>query len=108
MPPQVLTEQVAVNINRAAGQGLDRITIQMRPQELGRVDVKMEVAQDGRLTAVISVERQETYDMLRADSRALTQALQNAGLQADQNSLSFNLKGQGSDMAGQRLVRWRV
>ncbi len=100
LPPQVLTEQVAVNINRAAGQGLDRITIQMRPQELGRVDVKMEVAQDGRLTAVISVERQETYDMLRADSRALTQALQNAGLQADQNSLSFNLKGQGGDTAG--------
>ena len=100
LPPQVLTEQVAVNINRAAGQGLDRITIQMRPQELGRVDVKMEVAQDGRLTAVISVERQETYDMLRADSRTLTQALQNAGLQADQNSLSFNLKGQGGDMTG--------
>jgi len=100
VPPQVLTDQVAVNINRAAGQGLDRITIQMRPPELGRVDVKMEVAQDGRLTAVISVERQETYDMLRGDSRALAQALQDAGLQADQNSLSFNLKGQGGDTAG--------
>ena len=102
VPPQVVTEQVAVNINRAAGQGLDRITIQMRPPELGRVDVKMEVAQDGRLTAVISVERQETYDLLRGDSRALTQALQDAGLQADQNSLSFNLKGQGSDLAGNK------
>ena len=100
VPPQVVAEQVAVNINRAAGQGLDRITIQMRPAELGRVDVKMEVAHDGRLTAVISVEKQETYDMLRADSRALTQALQDAGLQADQNSLSFNLKGQGNDFAG--------
>jgi len=96
VPPQVVTEQVAVNINRAAGQGLDRISIQMRPSELGKVDVKMEVAHDGRVTAVITVERQETFDMLRGDSRALTQALQDAGLQADQNSLSFNLQGQGS------------
>ncbi len=96
VPPQVVTDQVAVNINRAAGQGLDRISIQMRPSELGKVDVKMEFAHDGRVTAVITVERQETFDMLRGDSRALTQALQDAGLQADQNSLSFNLQGQGS------------
>lgn len=99
VPPQVVTDQVAVNINRAAAQGLDRISIQMRPSELGKVDVKMEVAHDGRVTAVITVERQETYDMLRGDSRALTQALQDAGLQADQNSLSFNLQGQGNQTA---------
>lgn len=99
VPPQVVTDQVAVNINRAAAQGLDRISIQMRPSELGKVDVKMEVAHDGRVTAVITVERQETFDMLRGDSRALTQALQDAGLQADQNSLSFNLQGQGSETA---------
>lgn len=99
IPPQVVTDQVAVNINRAAAQGLDRISIQMRPSELGKVDVRMEVAHDGRVTAVITVERQETFDMLRGDSRALTQALQDAGLQADQNSLSFNLQGQGSQTA---------
>lgn len=91
---QIVANQVAVNIQRAVNQGLDRISIQLRPPELGRIDVRMDVARDGKVTAVISVERQDTLDMLRQDSRTLTQALQDAGLKADQNSLSFNLKGQ--------------
>lgn len=103
VPQQALADQVAVQINKAAENGLDRINIQLRPADLGRVDVKMEVGHDGRVAAVISVERQETLDMLRQDSRILTQALQDAGLQADQNSLSFNLQGQeghGADAEG--------
>ncbi len=99
MPTNIVTDQVAVHVNRAVGQGLDRINIQMRPSELGRVDVRMELAQDGRATAVISVEKQETFDMLRADNRSLLEALQNAGLEVDQDSLSFNLKGQNGQGA---------
>lgn len=99
VPQQALADQVAIQINKAAENGLDRINIQLRPADLGRVDVKMEVGHDGRVSAVISVERQETLDMLRQDSRVLTQALQDAGLQADQNSLSFNLQGQQGQSA---------
>ncbi len=99
VPYQALADQVAVQINKAAENGLDRINIQLRPADLGRVDVKMEVGHDGRVSAVISVERQETLDMLRQDSRILSQALQDAGLQADQNSLSFNLQGQQGQSA---------
>lgn len=99
VPHQALADQVAVQINKAAENGLDRINIQLRPADLGRVDVKMEVGHDGRVTAVISVERQETLDMLRQDSRILSQALQDAGLQADQSSLSFNLQGQQGQSA---------
>lgn len=99
VPHQALADQVAVQINKAAENGLDRINIQLRPADLGRVDVKMEVGHDGRVTAVISAERQETLDMLRQDSRILSQALQDAGLQADQSSLSFNLQGQQGQSA---------
>lgn len=94
VPPQVVAEQVAVNIQRAIGQGADQINIQLRPQQLGGIEVKMEVGQDGRMTAVITAERADTLDMLRSDSKALVQALGDAGLQADASSLSFNLKGQ--------------
>jgi len=99
VPHQALADQVAVQINKAAENGVDRINIQLRPADLGRVDVKMEVGHDGRVSAVISVERQETLDMLRQDSRVLTQALQDAGLQADESTLSFNLQGQEGQSA---------
>lgn len=94
VPPKVIADQVAVNIQRAAGQGADKISLQLRPQELGRIDVKMEMASDGRMTATISAERPETLDALRSDARALVQSLNDAGLQTDSSSLSFNLKGQ--------------
>lgn len=100
VPPQVIADQVAVNIQRAVGQGNDRINIQLRPQELGRIDVKMEMGQDGRMTASITVEKPETLDMLRSDARNLIQTLNDAGLQTDSNSLNFSLQGQ--DSSGQQ------
>lgn len=94
VPPRPVTNQVAVQIQKAAAQGSDRINIQLKPAELGRVEVQMDVAKDGRVTAVISAERSETLDMLQRDARALQSALNDAGLKTDSDSLSFNLKGQ--------------
>ena len=94
VPARLVTNQVAVQIQKAAAHGADRINIQLKPAELGRVEVQMDVARDGRVTAVITAERSETLDMLQRDSRVLQTALQEAGLRADSDSLSFNLKGQ--------------
>ncbi len=107
VPPRLVTNQVAVQIQKAAAHGSDRINIQLKPAELGRVEVQMDVAKDGRVTAVISAERSETLDMLQRDARALQSALNDAGLRTDSDSLSFNLKGQnqaqsdGEKSAGQ-------
>jgi len=94
VPPRLVTNQVAVQIQKAAAQGSDRINIQLKPAELGRVEVQMDVAKDGRVTAVISAERSETLDLLQRDARSLQSALNDAGLRTDSDSLSFNLKGQ--------------
>lgn len=107
VPPRLVTNQVAVQIQKAAAHGSDRINIQLKPAELGRVEVQMDVAKDGRVTAVISAERSETLDLLQRDARALQNALNDAGLRTDSDSLSFNLKGQnqaqsdGEKSAGQ-------
>ncbi len=107
VPPKLVTNQVAVQIQKAAAQGSDRINIQLKPAELGRVEVQMDVAKDGRVTAVISADRSETLDLLQRDARALQNALNDAGLRTDSDSLSFNLKGQnhaqrdGDGSAGQ-------
>lgn len=95
LPPRLIADQIAVNIQKAVGQGLDRIQIQLKPAELGRVDVQIEVGKDGHVGVHISADRQDTLDSLQRDSRVLQQALQDAGLRADANSLSFNLRGDG-------------
>ncbi|MEQ8601974.1 MAG: flagellar hook-length control protein FliK [Marivibrio sp.] len=98
--PTPVADQVAVQIQKAAQAGADKITVQLRPAELGRVEVKMEVAHDGRLTAVVTADKAETLDMLRQDARQLLQTLNDAGLKADQQSLSFNLRGQQAEGGG--------
>lgn len=90
IPPQEVTGQVAVQIKKAIGQGADHIKIQLKPAELGRVEVKLEVTEDGRAMAIVSAERPETLDLLQRDASGLRQALQDAGLSTDSNSLSFN------------------
>ncbi len=94
LPPRSISEQVSVQVQRAIGQGTDRISIQLKPAELGRIEVKLEVAHDGRLNAVISAERSDTLDLLKQDAKSLQQSLQQAGLNADSSSLSFTLQQQ--------------
>ena len=97
--PPVPVEQVAVNIKNAIGEGADKINIKLNPASLGRVEVRMEIAKDGQLSAVILAEKPETLDMLRSDVRGLERALQEAGLKTDSGSLNFGLKSQNSDTA---------
>ncbi|MBL8705435.1 MAG: flagellar hook-length control protein FliK, partial [Rhodospirillales bacterium] len=61
---------------------------------LGRIDVKLEVGEDGRVTAQVRAEKPETLELLQRDARGLERALQEAGLRADSGSLSFGLRGE--------------
>ncbi|RDD63643.1 flagellar hook-length control protein FliK [Ferruginivarius sediminum] len=100
--PLPVQEQVAVQIQRAAGQGQQRLNIRLHPAELGRIEVKLDVGDDGAVRAVLAVDKAETLDMLQRDTRGLEKALQNAGLKTDGGSLSFNLRGEqgGQDQFG--------
>jgi len=95
MPAQPVAEQVAVHIQRAAVEGLDRIMIHLNPPELGRVDVKLEFGHDGRVQAIISADNPDALDTLRNDARALERALADAGVKSDPGSLQFQLRGEG-------------
>ncbi len=80
-------------MQKAIAQGVDRISIQLKPAELGRLEIKLDIGQDGKVSALVTVERPDTLELLQKDSRGLLQALQDAGLKADANGLSFNLRG---------------
>ena len=98
--PAGVTDQVAVQIQKSAKTGVEKLTIQLRPEELGRVEVRMEIARDGKVTAQIAVERAQTLELLQKDQRALEKALQDAGLNADSSSLSFSLRERGDGRFG--------
>lgn len=98
-------EQVAVQIKRGIGEGLDRISIRLDPGSLGKVEVKMEVGHDGKLMAVIAADKPETLAMLQRDAQSLDQSLRDAGLKTGSDSLSFQLRdqnqaGEGRDGQG--------
>lgn len=86
--------QVAIHVARAVEDGVRRLEVRLNPAELGRVEVKLDVAHDGRVVAVVAAERQETLDLLQRDARGLERALQDAGIRADSGSLNFTLRQQ--------------
>ncbi len=88
-------EQISVQIQTAVKSGIDRISIQLNPAELGKIEVKMELGDDGQLRAVISAEKPETLELLQKDARGLEKSLQDAGLKTDMNSLAFQKGGDG-------------
>ncbi len=92
---QPIEQQVALHVQKAVRDGVDRIRIQLTPQDLGRVEVRLEFHDDGKFHARISAERSETLDLLQRDVRSLERALQDAGVKTDSGSLSFDFRGRG-------------
>lgn len=91
---QQVLEQVNVHVAKGLESGKDKITINLKPAELGRIEVQMEVARDGRMVATITADNRDTLDLLQRDSRDLAKALQDAGMQTDSGNLQFNLREQ--------------
>ncbi|MDF2365914.1 flagellar hook-length control protein FliK [Sneathiella sp.] len=98
-----VAEQVSTQISTAIKEGQDRIKISLHPSELGRVEVKLDIGHDGRVLAVVSVDKQETLDLLQRDARSLERALQDAGFDTGSNSLNFGLSQNGQDSQGEDL-----
>lgn len=89
-----VAEQVHVAINQAAKDGMDKITIQLDPVDLGRVEIHMQRSHDGQTQIAFTVDKPETFDSLSRDARFLERSLQEAGIKADTGSMQFNLRQQ--------------
>ena len=93
------TDQLSIRLAHAAASGQRAIQVHLHPSELGSIDVKMQWQGD-RLTAQFTVDRPETLDMLRRDQPALERSLSQAGVNVDAGSLSFSLRQQQGNTAG--------
>lgn len=83
----------ATAIARGVSQNENKFTIRLDPPELGRVDVRLKIGDDGIARAHLIVERSETLDLFLRDQRSLERQLEQAGVKTDGNSLQFSLEG---------------
>ena len=101
-PAGTPAEQVSVQIQHGVRNDHDRINVRLYPAALGKVEVKLELTPDRAVHAIVTAERPETLDMLARDARILHRALEDAGLQMDSNSLTFQ-QGNAGDGSAQRF-----
>lgn len=84
--------QVAREIIRRFDGGATRFELRLDPPELGRVEVRLDVTRDHRVTAVVAADSPQALAELMRHARDLEQTLQSAGLQLSENGLSFDLR----------------
>ena len=85
-----VVDQVKVNITKSAVKGVDNIEIKLKPEELGHIEIKMQIAKDGIFQAHIVTSRAETLDILQKEIPSLEKAFSDAGFSLDSGSLSFS------------------
>lgn len=98
-----VVDQIKVNITKSAVKGVDKIEIQLKPEDLGHIEVKMQIGKDGKLQAHIVASRPETAEILQKEIGNLQKAFNEAGFQTDEGSLSFSFRDDGQ--AGQNQER---
>lgn len=91
--------QVAHEIIRRFNGGNTTFDLRLDPPELGRVEVRLDVSRDHRVTAVISADSPQALTELSRHAHDLEQMLNDAGLQLSDSGLSFDLR-QGSEGNG--------
>lgn len=97
MSARMVNEQITVAINKNIVKGLNNFRIQLHPAELGQVDIKLEIAADGKMQAAMMVENEKTLSMLQRDQGVLEKALQDAGINLSNKNLSFSLMKQNQE-----------
>jgi hypothetical protein len=88
-------QHVGAHITRAIAEGMDRLTLHLVPAELGRIDITLDVREDGQVKTTVRADNPTTLDLLQRDSRNLERALESAGLRAEAGSLNFSLRNDG-------------
>lgn len=85
-----------IEIGMQALRGAREFQVRLDPIELGRIDVTLQINDQGEVQARLRVDRPETLALLTKDQHSLQQAFEQAGLKASPDSLSFSLRGDSS------------
>ena len=86
-------DQVSVKLEKAVGEGVDKINIKLFPPKLGSVDVRVEMPTGGQAKLFFSADKIETLHVLKQEVYKLEQALQRVGIETG-TTPQFDLKGE--------------
>jgi hypothetical protein len=76
------------------------LTVQLQPEELGKVQISITSDAAGRSNVAVSADRPETLSLLQSDQPALARALDQAGISSTGRSVSFQLSGENAPPSG--------
>jgi flagellar hook-length control protein FliK len=86
---------MAVEVGMRAMRGAREFSIRLDPENLGRVDIQLEISEAGEVQAKLVVERVETLALLQRDAKTLERAFDQAGLKSNPDGLQFSLRDPG-------------
>lgn len=90
------TAQIAAQILRKLEGRSTRFEIALRPDELGRVDVKLDIDAEGRLAARLAFDNPAAATDLRGRADELRRQLESAGFQLADDAFEFADRDNGS------------
>ncbi len=106
--------QMSENIDRlqkllqsaASGSGLKSLTMQLNPEELGKLTINLEL-RDGAVHATIKTDNDTARDLLLSGSDQLKKTLDAAGVKLDSFDVSVNQEGY-DEPDGRNQAGWRA
>jgi flagellar hook-length control protein FliK len=95
-----LSKPIADSTKNLVSVNEDRVLIiKLNPESLGTVTAKLERGPEGQLKVTLTVDKQETYDIIRATQKEIIAALEKV-TEGDNTSFSFNLAKGNQGQAG--------
>ncbi|MBK1656615.1 hypothetical protein CKO45_00030 [Paracraurococcus ruber] len=92
VPPRLMAEaghQVALRVARAAEHRIETISVDLRPPELGRVEVRLSFRDGAVHQVVVAADRPETFQSFSQDRSQLEQQLARAGIELGAGGLDL-------------------
>lgn len=91
---------LSMQISKKLEHGSTKFAIELYPADLGKVEVSLHIARDGKTTAHLTFDSPVTAASFSASEPELRQQLANAGLSVDQDALSFSSRDGSSQGNG--------
>jgi flagellar hook-length control protein FliK len=85
-------DQVIIDIRKNFKEGVDRISIQLKPESLGKVDISLDLTPEGKSIVVVSTERADTLTLLKQNTHFLAQSLEESGFH--HHAIDYHLMGE--------------
>ncbi|MBX3486649.1 MAG: flagellar hook-length control protein FliK [Candidatus Paracaedibacteraceae bacterium] len=83
--------QIKEQLKQSLQKGETHLKIQLKPHEMGKVDIKLDISREGAVTAAFKAENRETLETLIRHAVDFQNLFKDAGLQTDSQGMNFSM-----------------